>query len=141
MGQRETQLESAPVSSISGWDSDPLSTCTSWLSSPCKQASALNSLASPSAWTLICVAYLVLYFRQDVHQRLQCLVVGPQLHSTDTTCSFEKAAGRAASAPHPTETVKKTAQRPHSTSPPGGRRPIERLPLETRLSQPSRSLP
>lgn len=30
------------------------------------------------------VAYLMFYFWQDFHQRLQCLVVGPQLHSTDT---------------------------------------------------------
>lgn len=29
-------------------------------------------------------SYLVSYFRQDVHQPLQGLVMGPELHSTDT---------------------------------------------------------
>lgn len=138
---RATQPESAPAHSVSGWDSDPPGTRTSWLSSPGKPVSALNSLASPRPPTSMCVAYLMLYFRQDVHQLLQCLVVGPQLHSTDTTCSFEKAGGGATSTPPSTETVQTAAPLPHTTSPSGGRGPSEGLPLRTRLSQPSHSLP
>lgn len=69
-----------------GQDSDPLSTAppsqlVCLLVFLCRGAITLSNLAFSVTLISKYVAYLVLYVRQDCHQLLQRLVVGPQLHS------------------------------------------------------------
>lgn len=129
-------LESAPESPSpgTGLRAPQPYPSTQLISCPCKRVVNLSRRASLAVLVSShAAAYLMLYFRQDFHQLVQRLVMGPQLHGTDGKGWCETAAGGRASPPHAPRTV---VHPPCRES-----RARARLPLKTRLSRPRRSPP